>query len=109
MRAKSPAAVGLAPAVALAMRHGAHVVPCVVLGSGTGGGGGGRFELALGAIGAALGLGRPAVTMVCAKPIRVPCTAEPTQALVMEFAEAARAAAVKAREDYAVPFSGFEL
>lgn len=112
LRATSSKAAGLAPAVALAMRHGADVVPCVVLGSscsGAGvGGDTGRFELAMGAVVAALALDRPGVLVACAKPVRVPCTLEPTQALVMEFAEAARAAVEKARKDYSVPFFGFE-
>lgn len=108
MRATSTTAAGLAPSVALAMRHGAQLVPCVVLGNGFGGEGRGRFELAIAAVGAALGVGRSGVLLVCAKPLRVPRMAEPTQSLVMEFAEAARASAAKAREEYAQPFAGFQ-
>lgn len=102
--ARAPTAAGLAPAVALAMRHGMQVVPCAVMGGS--GGGAGRFGLAAAAAAWGLG-GRPGgVAVVCARPVRVPFTAEPTQALVMEFAEAARAAAAKASAEYSEAFSG---
>jgi len=42
--------------------------------------------------------------VVCARPVRVPRTAEPTPALVMEFAEAVRAAAAKAGSEHSDAF-----
>lgn len=101
-------AAELAPAVSLAMRSGAQVVPCAVLGgSGSGGGKGGRFALASAAAAWGLGGRRPGgVAVVCAPPVRVPFTAEPTQALVMESAEAVRAAAAKAASEHADAFFG---
>lgn len=97
-------AAALAPAVALAMRNNAHIVPCAVFG---GRGGHGLFSLA----GAAAAWGfagkRPGgVVVVCARPVRVPFTTEPTPALVMEFAEAARAAAAKAQSEHSDAFYG---
>lgn len=101
-RGVAATAAELAPAVALAMQNGAHVVPCVVLG---GSGGGGRFALASAAASWGLGKGRPGgVVVVCARPVRVPRTAEPTPALVMEFAEAVRAAAAKAGSEHSDAF-----
>lgn len=105
--ARSTTAAGLAPAVALAMRHGAQVVPCAVLGSSAGQGEWGR-RFAVAAAAAQWGLGRrpEGVVIVCAKPVRVPFTAEPTQALVMEFAESARVAAAKTLADHSDGFFG---
>lgn len=109
VQARSATAASVAPAVALAMRQGAQIVPCVVLGSSEGGGlGRSRFEVATAAVSSALGFGkrRRGVAIVMTAPVRVPFTAEPTQALVMEFAEAARAAAAKAGEQYSEAFFG---
>ena len=105
-RAKSAAA--FAPTVALAMRHGAHIVPCAVLGSAGGGGGWDGFALA--AACATLGFGpRPGgVAVVCAAPVRLPFTETPTQALVMEYAEGIRAAAAKALVEHSEAFFGGE-
>lgn len=105
--ARSATAAGLAPAVAIAMRHGAQIVPCAVLGSSAGQGVLGRW-FAVAAAAAQWGLGRrpEGVVIVCAKPVRVPFTAEPTQALVMEFAESARAAAAQALVDHSEGFLG---
>lgn len=105
--ARSATAAGLAPAVALAMRHGAQIVPCAVLGSSVGQGVLGRW-FAVAAAAAQWGLGRRpgGIVIVCAKPLRVPFTAEPTQALVMEFAESARAVAAKALVDHSEGFFG---
>ncbi|CAM9492519.1 unnamed protein product [Scytosiphon promiscuus] len=97
-------AAALAPAVALAMRNGAHVVPCAVFG---GRGGRGWFSLAGAAAAWGIGGKRPGgVVFVCARPVKVPFTAEPTPALVMEFAEAARAAAAKAESEHSDAFYG---
>lgn len=97
-------AAELAPAVAQAMRSGAQIVPCAILG---GRGKGGRFALASAAAAWGLGGRRPGgIVVVCARPVRVPFTAEPATALVMEFAEAVRAAAAKAGSDHAEAFSG---
>lgn len=108
-RGVAATAAELAPAVALAMRSGAQIVPCAVLGGGRGGGGGkgGRFALASAAAAWGLGGRRPrGVVLVCARPVRVPFTAEPTPALVMESAEAVRAAAAKAGSEHRDAFFG---
>lgn len=103
VEARGTTAAALAPTVALAMRHGAEIVPCVVLGGGKGGS---AFPLAVGS--AALGLGaRPGgVAIMCAAPVRVPFTGTPTQALVMEFAESAREAAGKVVAKHSEAFVG---
>lgn len=115
VQATSTTAIGFAPSVTLAMRNGAHVVPCAVLGSSSakrGGSATGRFEVADAALLGGLGLGgqrgrgRDGVAIVCAKPIPVPFTSEPTPALVMEFAQACREAATKAREMHHEAFYG---
>lgn len=100
---RSSTAASLAPVVALAMRNGAQIVPCTVLGGGSG-----RGWFGTAAAAAAWGLGRrpEGVAVVCARPVRLPFTSEPTQALVMEFAEAARAAASKALADHSEAFFG---
>lgn len=104
-RGAAATAAELAPAVALAMRCGAQIVPCAVLGGG--GGGGGRFALASAAAAWGLGGSRPGgVVVVCARPVRVPFTAEPTPALVMESAEAVRAAAAQAGSEHRDAFFG---
>eukprot|EP00752_Nemacystus_decipiens_P001493 g1467.t1 len=98
-------AAELAPAVAQAMRSGAQIVPCVVLGAGRGKRG--RFALASAAAAWGVVGRRPGgIVVVCARPVRVPFTAEPTQALVMESAEAVRAAAAKAESAYRDAFFG---
>eukprot|EP00904_Undaria_pinnatifida_P011866 jgi/Undpi1/780/HiC_scaffold_10.g04244.m1 len=105
--ARVPTAAGMAPAVALAMRNGAQIVPCAVLGGGGGGAeGGGRFSLAMAAVAWGLGPRPGGVVVICAAPVRVPFTAEPTQKLVMEFAEAARVSAAKALSDHSEAFFG---
>lgn len=99
-------AAELGPAVAAAMRSGAQIVPCAVLG-GSRGGGGGRFALASAAAAWGVVGRRPGgIAVVCARPVRVPFTAEPTPALVMESAEAVRAAAAKAASEYRDAFYG---
>lgn len=108
--ARVPTAAGMAPAVALAMQHGAQIVPCAVLGGGGGGGGGGgesggkRYALATAATAWSLGPRPGGVVVICAAPVKLPSTAEPTQKLVMEFAEAARVAAAKALSDHSEAF-----
>lgn len=104
-RGVAATAAELAPAVAQAMRSGAQIVPCVVLG-GTGGRGG-RFALASAAAAWGLTGRRPGgIVVVCARPVRVPFTAEPTPALVMESAEAVRVAAAKAGSEHRDAFFG---
>eukprot|EP00903_Cladosiphon_okamuranus_P012305 g11537.t1 len=98
-------AAELAQAVATAMRNGAQIVPCAVLGGS--GGRGGRFALASAAAAWGLAGRRPGgIVVVCARPVRVPFTAEPTPALVMESAEVVRAAAAKAGSEYRDAFFG---
>lgn len=98
-------AAELSLAVATAMRSGAQIVPCAVLGGS--GGRGGWFALASAAAAWGLVGRRPGgIVVVCARPVRVPFTAEPTPALVMESAEAVRAAAAKAGSEYRDAFFG---
>lgn len=113
VEAKSTTAAGYASAVALAMRHGAQIVPCAVYGSSSEAGGpsGRLLEVAVATIMDSMGMGRrggrgKGVTLVCAKPLRVPFTAEPTLALLMEFAQATREAATKVAESHAEAFYG---
>lgn len=104
-RGVAATAAELAPAVAQAMRSGAQIVPCTVLGGSDGRGG--RFALASAAAAWGLGGRRPGgIVVVCARPVRVPFTAEPTPALVMESAEAVRAAAAKAASEHRDAFFG---
>lgn len=113
VQASSTKALGMATGVSLAIMSGAHVVPCAVYGSwaGVADFGGSRFGVAIAAVAAALGLGDrggkdSGVTVICAKPVRVPSTSTISTALVMEYAEAARAAEVQARESYTEAFYG---
>lgn len=107
-RGVAATAAELAPAVAMAMSSNAQIVPCAVFAGSEGGkGGGGRFALASAAAAWGLGGRRPGGNVVvCARPVRVPFTAEPTPALVMEFAEVVRAAAAKAASEHSDAFYG---
>lgn len=105
VQARGPTAAGMAPAVAQAMREGAQVIPCAVLG---GDGGEGRYALAAAAAGWGFGARPGGILVICAQPVRVPFTAEPTQALVMEYAEVARATAATALEEHFAAYFGHD-
>ncbi|CAB1114142.1 unnamed protein product [Ectocarpus sp. CCAP 1310/34] len=91
--------LALAPAVSTAMKRGAQIVPCTVLGSS---GVDGRFALAKAA--AAWGLWkRPGgVVVVCARPVAVPSTED--SASMLKYAETVQAAAARVRSEHCNAF-----